>query len=340
MLLAAKPSVTCAASGHSGVVTRFKEATSMFMPRQSRFAAPVAILVILSFVATLLPSLPARADLASLTAPIPFGSGGADSLSLPPPPADSEDELATTNLATGAAQTTFRFDLPTARGDVQPSLSLQYSSSAGVGFGGVGWNFNTPSITRKGPSGLPLFQDLVLTSPGALKNAFADDYYANGQLLVPICPIAVTGNAATCSSGGPLLPGEVLPAAFAGTSAQGWVYFRREVDDGARYFFSPNGQTWAIQTKSGHLLQLGHPLDGQFISVQSTGEQFVDGTEHPNTFTVQDAMGGQVNAVYRWDLVRESDATGNNTVYYAWTDNHFQEEAGTTLPNINYLSDI
>ena len=55
------------------------------------------------------------------------------------------------------------FQLSAARGDAQPSLALTYNSSYGVGYAGVGWTLDTPSITRKGTAGMPLFKDEVIT---------------------------------------------------------------------------------------------------------------------------------------------------------------------------------
>lgn len=50
---------------------------------------------------------------------------------------------------TGAAQTGVAFDLPAARGAAQPTLSLAYSSRAGDGEAGLGWQLAHPSIARK-----------------------------------------------------------------------------------------------------------------------------------------------------------------------------------------------
>lgn len=98
-----------------------------------RFAAPLAIATLVSFAATLVPPQLARADVTDATAPIGNGAGGAGTMGGPPPPANSPDALATVNLSTGAAESSFPFHLETARGEAQPSLALVYDSSNGVG---------------------------------------------------------------------------------------------------------------------------------------------------------------------------------------------------------------
>jgi RHS repeat-associated protein len=121
---------------------------------------------------------------------------------------------------------------------------------------------------------------------------------------------------------------EVLPAALVGTSLTGWVYFRREIDDGVRYFLSPTGETWIAQTKSGNVLQFGDAIDHW----GSDGREFVDAE------TAQQLVVGA--STYRWNLIRETDPSGN-TVYYVWADQ--KTALGTRGPGINniqYLTDI
>src|SRR5258708_18881961 len=88
----------------------------------------------------------------------------------------------------------------------------------------------------------------------------------DGQLLVPICSV----DGAACGGGESQIPlssllanttREVLPSQVGGVSVDGWAYFRREIDDGRRYFFSPDGRTWIVQDKRGNSQQFGHPLD-------------------------------------------------------------------------------
>jgi RHS repeat-associated protein len=273
------------------------------------------------------------------TSPISDGTGGPPSLALPSTNLPDGQKSALNTLSpnaqitvdgsTGSAHGTFAFQLPHARGDAQPQLALTYDSSVqAVGFAGAGWSLPMPSIVRRGAAGMPLFTDDVFSaSPAELAapTATFDEYLADGQVLVPICIVG--------QCGGVTLPGEVLPASLAGTSLSGFMYFRREVDDGARYFFAPNGQTWLKQTKAGHVTQFGHPLDAG-----SVDPSLDDGIDRPAGATNFASSVNPANAVYRWEIVRESDANGN-TVYYTWTTNG-SLAPGSTLPGLQYLSDV
>jgi hypothetical protein len=103
----------------------------------------------------MLPPRQARADQAADLAPFSDGVGGPSTLALPAPAPDSTDALATVDLATGGLRSAFAFELPPARGNAQPSLSLLYNSSANVGSAGLGWTLDLPSITRRGTAGVP-----------------------------------------------------------------------------------------------------------------------------------------------------------------------------------------
>jgi RHS repeat-associated protein len=266
----------------------------------------VAIVTVIAFLATFLPTRAVLASDADALAEISQGAAGLSTVGGFPGPANAPDTLAAVDLATGAVKGSYPFRLPRARGDAQPSLGLVYASSSGVGFAGMGWTLNLPSIVRKGHAGIPRFQDPVLapknvnTPPGLLNDPNNDEYYIDGALLIPVdfpIPSALVPH-----------PGDL----------QG---FRREIDDGARYFFI-NGTTWIKQTKSGHLLQFGVPLDGGSPSIELVDPITAD------TFAVvqvggpaEGLNGVALNRAYRWNLVRDTDESGN-TVYYVWDDEH------------------
>ncbi len=284
-----------------------------------RFATPISFLTMICFLATLLPTRAASADVTGVSGP--DNTGGASTLSNPNPPAGTPDALASVNLSTGAATSAFPFDLPTARGDAQPSLALAYNSSAGIGVAGVGWTLSLPSIVRKGHTGMPTFVDQF--GPPAAPFVESDEYYIDGNLLVPIC---ILDAQAGCSGE---LSGETIPQTLGGASDAGFAYFRREVDDGARYFFNPNGQQWFVQTKTGHLLTLGTPV----VLEQTTGT----GVSSVGTEMATLANGKQ--AVYRWNLVQDTDSY-SNTVYYTWSTNASLLPSGSTPSGLLYLQDI
>src|SRR5262249_40963193 len=129
-----------------------------------------------------------------------------------------------------------------ARGDAQPGLSLSYDAHASVGYAGVGWTLDVPSIERRGAAGMPKFVDDPLSS-----DPLGDRYFFDGAPLVPVCQ--PTSETTTCD-------GEV------GSGRAGWTYFRTELDDGMRFFFSPAGDRWEIERNDGVTLVLGVPSDG------------------------------------------------------------------------------
>ena len=162
----------------------------------------------------------------------------------------SSGALVTVDATSGSASASYPFDLLTARGNAQPSLGLSYSSSAGVREAGYGWGLNgLPSVERRHPSsarGGPTHIDPTAGPTG-------DRFYFGGSPLVPIC---VVGNG-PCNPDSSGADTESLPP-----WANGWVYFRMEVDTTfARFFWSPDGRSFVVQFKSGETMELGAPLD-------------------------------------------------------------------------------
>ena len=292
----------------------------MNLSRTRRYAAPLALVTLICFLSTLLPPRPARADAAAAVAPLPDGAGGAPSLAAPPPTGNTAPSLASVDLPTGAATASYPFRLQTARGEAQPSLRLTYSSSRGVGSAGVGWTLNVPAIVRQGVGGAPRFVDTVLDRQANPSTDYqADEYVADGVRLIPICIVANGAcNNAPAS--------ERFPS-----NLNGAAYFRKEIDDGARYFFqvaSHDAQRWIVQTKSGHTIQFGAPTDGLLTS----------GVEYePTDVALSTRMGP--NPAFRWNIVRDADASGN-TVYYTYDSLSALLPPGWYTPGLLYLSDI
>lgn len=93
---------------------------------------------------------------------------------------------------TGEASINYPLSIPTGRKGLSPSLSVNYSSDAGMGWMGVGWNISTPSIsidTRWGVPTFPSHQEEV--------------YSSNGQSLVQ--EGGTKGNRAKVVNGSPVL---------------------------------------------------------------------------------------------------------------------------------------
>lgn len=311
----------------------------MSLHKTRRCAAPLIVVPLLCLIVNLVAAAAARADQAANLAPMSLGGTGASSLDTGPAPAGS----ATVDLATGAATSTLPFQLPAARGQAQASLALTYNSANGVGFAGVGWTLSVPSIVRKGAAGFPMFSDRVITSASDPKTLAyytdSDDYMIDGQLLLPIC--TVSGSACT-NNPVPLPSGEFFPTTLAGVALTGYTYFRRELDDGSRYFLSPDGQTWLVQTPD-LVLVFGSPVDGLGATFPGSVDKVDPWTATnvvPNTLPpVVSTVARLANPVYRWNLVRQSDASGN-TVYYTYTYTPVPVPTGKQSPLLNFLSDI
>jgi RHS repeat-associated protein len=290
--------------------------------RYSHSRACVSILTLAVYLATMLPPRRAEAD----TGPFPGiaqGTGGAGSLDGPSPQAGSTESLATVDLSTGAATSSYPFQLPTARGLAQPSLGLSYSSATGIGFAGMGWTLDVPTIERRGASGgMPQYDPDFLGTVGytSTPDPTADKYVFNGQPLVPICIV-----------GGPC--GDKYSEQFP-SSLTHWAYFRTEIDNGMRFFLSPDTNTWQVQTKTGVTMTFGVPGDtlvGSALPVEIEHDALATG-EKP----------GAVGTQYRWNLSRQTDPMGN-VVAYVWSRPEFNQ-AGGVDPVANqgreYLTDI
>jgi RHS repeat-associated protein len=189
-------------------------------------------------------------------------------------------ESFSTQLSTGIANFSVPFALVPARGHVQPSLSLGYSSAGGHEVAGVGWGVGVAFIARQTDRGLPLYND---PPQGGGWQPTQDRFVFNGgQELIPIC----LPSGGTCSG---TLPGEVMPI-----WANGWQYFRPRVEGSfLRFFWSPDHRTWRIQSKTGETMELGAPLD-------TSGDTSALETDPNNP-----------QHIFRWNLARQYDAQGN-----------------------------
>ena len=291
----------------------------MFLQKLRRRGAPLAVLSFATFVGTLLPAVPAHAQSVSSdptdVTPPAHGIGGSSTLGHPSPAAGSSDALISADPSTGVATSSLTFELPRARGDAQPSLSLSYHSNAGVGAAGVGWSLNVPSIERKNDSGFPHFVDGTPGKPSSNPSLDPDDFVFNGQSLVPICVISSTG---TCTGDN----SRNTPASFAG-----YTYFRTEIDSFVRFFLSPDRTEWVAQYESG--VQM---LFGQAFGDSSALETHdVSVSTNANTTT------------YRWNLSAVVDPVGNKVLYrWAALDPTTASEQPTapTGTGLKYLTDI
>ncbi len=254
----------------------------------------LSVLLLVVFLSTFVPRT-ASAD----NATVPADTPGPPALSVPESGANTAaNDLATVSVepSTGAAHAQVPIRTPHARGLAQPTLSLSYASTRGVGFAGWGWTLDVPAIERAGLFGGPNYDDPA--------QPLHDRVYFNGRSLVPLCTIPDNNCKTNPDSriAGYAPTGEQFPS-FVTT---GWSYFRPEVEgDFQRFFLSADRQTWVVQSKSGLVMEFGVPLDGSH-----------------DTSALDSDTGAK--GVYRWNLARAYDAhvlsTGapSNPVIYRW----------------------
>jgi len=214
--------------------------------------------------------------------------------------------------STGAATSVIPFLLIPARGAAQPSLTLTYSSEAGVRSAGVGWGLALPSIERRNLSGPPSYNNNPVTG---------DRFIFMGQPIIPICVVTQDGH---CSDTNGKQIAELMPS-WAGN----WTYYRAQVESSFnRIFWSQDRNTWRVQLKNGVTLELGTPLVLPGLAGPAAD---VDGT-------------AKLAPTFRWNLVRQYDTltsaapgitAGNssrlNLVVYSWSPDPL---------GLGYLTDI
>lgn len=218
---------------------------------------------------------------------------------------------------TGTLSAKIPFTTPTARGAVQPQLSLAYNSNGGTSEGGRGWTVTIPSIERHNVSGAPTFND------PAVGNRIAPDtqdrFTYGGAPLVPICMVGDECPVAKSKAAG---YSETFPAFT--TANRGWHYYRLEHEDGSRlrFFWSWKHDLWVVETADGATIELGVPMDD------------------PNDDGALD-RDVRTRRVYRWNVSRMYDAQRShgaivNPIYFRWAK-HPLEKSGIAL---GYLVDV
>ncbi|HEV8580641.1 MAG TPA: toxin TcdB middle/N-terminal domain-containing protein [Thermoanaerobaculia bacterium] len=230
----------------------------------------------------------------------------------PPAPADglagtfaTATWSASMDGATGAMTYRIPFELPAARGDAQPVLSLGYRSGRGTGEAGESWALELPAIERASLSGWPKYADFG-------DPASEDRYAYAGSPLTFVCQVgSETVGCPTTDAIGP------LPA----WATKGYRYYRREIEGSfERFFLDPSRQHWRVQRRGGVTLEFGAPVTRPELTAAATDD---------------DAPG----KVFRWNLARQYDLHGaRNLVVYSWqtlagrqylTDIHYTPPAST-----------
>jgi RHS repeat-associated protein len=211
-----------------------------------------------------------------------------------------------TELGLGLGSYGIPIELPPPRGGVGPSLRLSYSSSGGQGVAGLGWSVVGSSIGRSSLRGSPRYLDEARWHPQ--EDRFAYD----GRDLVPVDSHA----AEQADCGGACAP---IPVEL-----RGWQQYRAEIEGTfMRFFRAPDSARWVVQEPSGVRHDFGVLLKGE--GPDEAVDASLAAVERPDA--------GELSRIYRWSLVRSSDAHGN-AVYYV----HDLDGGRTYLRDIYYVS--
>lgn len=191
---------------------------------------------------------------------------------------------ASVGTTTGSAQFSYRFDLPRARGAVQPALALKYSSAVGDGEAGYGWRLATSAIRRvRNPRAFEYKPDSDSASPSYPFPGDNDRFEWNGQPLVLVCASAVAG----CASEESFSPATVNGA-----------YYRLKDESTFARFFLVGGESWVVEYTSGIT---------EYYGVGSGVER------QPRT------PGDSYPVPVRWHLTQSFDTHRQNVVHYRWS---------------------
>ncbi len=213
--------------------------------------------------------------------------------------------------STGAMGYSIPFQLPAARGDAQPSLSLHYRSNSGTGEAGEDWSLNIPSIERAPLSNWPKYLDNNIDSG-------EDRYTYGGQPLSYVCTVGPENG---CRPEYGQMPAWAL----------GYRHYRLRVDrTGERFFLDNTAGTprrrWLVQRRGGQIMEFGEAKTRPELAPPATD------------------IDSSTNKVFRWNLARQYDLHGiesaassgvlgaaRNLVVYKWSQS-------TTTRNV--LTDI
>ncbi len=197
----------------------------------------------------------------------------------------------------GSAQLSLPLGIPQGRGGVQPDLTLQYDSSGGSSWLGMGWDLNLGDITVDTEFGVPRYDP----------NRETETYLLDG---VRLSPTAITGEP--------------------GPRVSDRADFTRQVDDDfdliIRHGTNPTNYWWEIRTKMGGIRWYGATPDrgGPTGGVPDDDGTLVAGEGAFDTTAVLRDSDPSGN-IYRWGLSAERDV-GVNMMRY-----HYQQLDGIQI---------
>jgi RHS repeat-associated protein len=185
----------------------------------------------------------------------------------------------------GTANISFPIEIPQGRQGMQPSLVLQYNSSSGNGWLGMGWNLPIPAITVETQWGVPLYSNVYET----------ESYLISGEQIAPSNPDGTQK---------PL----VNKAKF---ELRDTNYYRNfaYVIEGAfnkiiRHGTNPKNYWWTVTDKNGTKYYYGKYPFASNISPKAVLADDNGNIAYWALTTIQDVYGNSVN--YEYDTVQHT----------------------------------
>ncbi|MBN2525179.1 MAG: VCBS repeat-containing protein [Deltaproteobacteria bacterium] len=215
-------------------------------------------------------------------------------LSLPDGPGSSQGmgESFTPNLNTGGGSFSVPIAIPPGRRGVQPNIGLGYSTGAGDGVLGWGWNIGVPFITRQSDKGLPQYND-------------SDRFIYNGG--TELVSIAMPTD------------DEEWPAGWVNGKDGTILYFRSRLEGTfMRFFYNKTNDTWLVQDKQGN-----HYYFGEYQTEKIVGPKGTYQWNLTRMADIRNALGIGGNDV-RYAYI----ADGNNLYFSDIYWNSFENEYG------------
>ena len=164
---------------------------------------------------------------------------------------ESTQKLGDVDKKTGAFTYTYDFNLPSARGDIQPIFALNYNSQNQnyVNLAGYGWEYSTPYIKRLNKHGSNVLYE-------------NNDYYSS-------------------------MSGELVAVSI---DEDGYGEYRAEVDDGSFLKYIRNADdSWTVTTKEGYTYTFGESATSRQDDPADATHVFkwmLSSTEDTNTNTI------------------------------------------------------
>jgi len=201
----------------------------------------------------------------------------------------------------GTANVSYPIVIPAGRGGMQPNLALNYSSSGGSGWLGVGWDIPVPSITLDSRWGVPRYNASKET----------EIYLLDGEQLI-------TKEADGTPRAMPHRTNQQTNRLPDGT--QFYARTGDAHDSIVRHGNSPQNYWWKVVDRNGTTHYYGH---------------YVDASRNTLPQTLCDDNGN----IARWPLCESRDLYGNSVRYYydlATVRNHGAEGRQMYLDSISY----